>query len=241
MQSALFASAFLMGLAGGPHCVAMCGAACAALARVVRPPGGGGVATLARMDRVDRISAPLPLVLQAGRMAGYAAGGAVAAGAMQGLAVGSAHLPALHPLWLLLHAIVLAWGLVLAAAGRQPVWALRAGRAIAHSTRSLKPSTAGVFALGSLWVAMPCGLLYSALMLAALANGPAQGAFVMALFAVGSGLSLWLAPWLLLRLGWRVGALRQAWGTRLAGVVLVVVALQALHIDVVHQIEVWCR
>ncbi|MEO5736925.1 MAG: sulfite exporter TauE/SafE family protein, partial [Variovorax sp.] len=29
MQTALAASAFLMGLAGGPHCVAMCGAACA--------------------------------------------------------------------------------------------------------------------------------------------------------------------------------------------------------------------
>jgi len=183
----------------------------------------------------------MPWVLQAGRIAGYAAAGAVAAGAMQGLATGSAHVPALHPLWLMLHAIVLAWGLLLAVAGRQPVWALRAGKAIARSTRTLTRSTAGVFVLGTLWVALPCGLLYSALMLAALANGPAQGAFAMALFAFASGLSLWLAPWLVQRAGWRIGVLRQAWGTRVAGVLLVAVALQALHLDVYHQIELWCR
>lgn len=241
MQTALFASAFVMGLAGGPHCVAMCGAACAAVGQVVRSPAGRGVATLSRIDRIERTAESMPLVLQAGRIAGYAAAGAVAAGAMQGLAAGSAHVPALHPLWLMLHAIVLGWGLVLAVAGRQPVWALRAGKAIARSTRTLRRSTAGVFVLGTLWVALPCGLLYSALMLAALANGPAQGAFVMALFAFGSGLSLWLAPWLVQRSRWRIGALRQQWGTRLAGVLLVVVAMQALHLDVLHQIELWCR
>ncbi|HEY9223554.1 MAG TPA: sulfite exporter TauE/SafE family protein, partial [Variovorax sp.] len=29
MQTALLGTALLMGLAGGPHCIAMCGAACA--------------------------------------------------------------------------------------------------------------------------------------------------------------------------------------------------------------------
>lgn len=239
MQSALFASAFVMGLAGGPHCVAMCGAACAAVGHATRPPAVG-VATLSRIDRVARTAAPMPLVLQAGRLAGYAAGGAIAAGAMQGLAAGSAHVQALQPLWVMLHAVVLAWGLILAALGRQPVWALRAGSAIARSTRPLTRSVSGVFALGTLWVALPCGLLYSALMLAALANGPVQGALAMTLFAFGSGLSLWLAPWLVQRAGWRIGALRQQLGTRLAGVLLVLLALEALHLDVVHQIAIWC-
>ncbi|MES1264850.1 MAG: sulfite exporter TauE/SafE family protein, partial [Variovorax sp.] len=41
MQSALLATAFVMGLAGGPHCVAMCGAACASVIRIVRAPAGG--------------------------------------------------------------------------------------------------------------------------------------------------------------------------------------------------------
>lgn len=231
-----------MGLAGGPHCVAMCGAACAAIDQVLRPTaGGGGVAILSRIDRSDRSTAPMSVSLQAGRIVGYAAGGAAAAGAMQGLATASAVVPTLQPVWLMLHAIVLAWGLVLAAAGRQPLWALRAGRAVGRSVRPLTRSAAGVFALGTLWVALPCGLLYSALMLAALANGPVQGAVAMALFAAGSGLSLWLAPWLVMRFGWRLGALRQRWGTRIAGVLLVAVALQALHLDLLHQIELWCR
>ena len=41
--SALAWSGFVMGLAGGPHCVAMCGAACGAIGHsghaVVRGPG----------------------------------------------------------------------------------------------------------------------------------------------------------------------------------------------------------
>ncbi|HEY5581133.1 MAG TPA: sulfite exporter TauE/SafE family protein, partial [Rhodoferax sp.] len=31
MQSSLAVTALLMGLAGGPHCIAMCGAACAGI------------------------------------------------------------------------------------------------------------------------------------------------------------------------------------------------------------------
>jgi len=238
MQSALFASALLMGLAGGPHCVAMCGAACGSIVRFAQKPSGGGAAVL---PQVDRLSAPAPLLLHAGRIAGYAAAGALAAVAMQGLALGSAQVKALHPLWLLMHAAVFAWGLVLAVAGRQPMWAQRAGGLLAASLRPLTRSRGGVFAIGALWFTLPCGLLYSALMLAALANGPAQGAGVMALFGFGSGLSLWLAPWLFQHLRWRIGTWRQAWGTRLAGVLLVGLALQALGLDVAHQIALWCR
>ena len=41
---------------------------------------------------------------------------------------------------------------------------------------------------------MPCGLLYSALLVAALSGGAWQGALSMALFGVGSGIWLLVGP-----------------------------------------------
>jgi sulfite exporter TauE/SafE len=160
---------------------------------------------------------------------------------MQSLAFASEQVAALRPAWVLLHVLVLAWGLALAALGRQPVWAHRIGRALAARLRPLTGSLAGVLATGALWVSMPCGLLYSALMLAGLANGPVQGALTMALFAVGSGVSLVVAPWVWQRLHAGAGLARKEWGARLAGAVLAVVAVQALWIDLRHQVEIWCR
>ncbi|MDM0014289.1 sulfite exporter TauE/SafE family protein [Variovorax sp. J22P168] len=236
-STALAGTALLMGLAGGPHCVAMCGAACAGVIRVVRAPPGGGVASLALPAR----TLPAEVLFHAGRVAGYAAAGAVAAATMQALALASEQVAALRPLWLLLHVVVLAWGLVLAATGRQPLWAGRLGR---WATARLQPVARlpfGAAAAGALWVGMPCGLLYSALMLAALGNGVLGGAAVMALFAAGSALSLLLAPWLWHRLRAGGGMLSQAWGTRLAGVLLAAVALQAVGTDLARQIGIWCR
>ncbi|MDB5731799.1 MAG: hypothetical protein JWQ03_1694, partial [Variovorax sp.] len=176
----------------------------------------------------------------AGRIGGYAAAGAAAAAAVQSVAFASAHVAALRSLWTLLHVFILAWGLMLAVLGRQPMWAHRAGRLLATRLRLLTGSVLGVVATGALWVSMPCGLLYSALMLAGLANGLVQGAFAMAMFAAGSALSLVLAPWLWQRLRGGLGASRKEWGTRLAGMALAAVTLQALGIDLGRPIRAWC-
>ncbi|RZL89904.1 MAG: sulfite exporter TauE/SafE family protein [Variovorax sp.] len=237
MQLALAGTALVMGLAGGPHCVAMCGAACAGVIRIVRAPAGGGGATLAGTGR----SIPAEVAFHAGRIAGYAAAGAAAAATMQGLALASEQVAALRPLWMLLHVLVFVWGLLLAALGRQPLWAHRIGRSLAARLRPLTGTSLGVLATGALWVSMPCGLLYSALLLAGLGNGPLEGAGVMALFAVGSGVSLVLAPWLWQSLRRGFGTSHGEWGTRLAGALLAAVALQALWIDLSHQIDIWCR
>ena len=37
MQTSLAVTALVMGLAGGPHCIAMCGAACAGIGQAVVP------------------------------------------------------------------------------------------------------------------------------------------------------------------------------------------------------------
>ncbi|AGU49824.1 DsbD family protein [Variovorax paradoxus B4] len=225
-------AALLMGLAGGPHCVAMCGAASAAVIRIVPATAavGGGTAFAA------------PAAFHLGRIASYAAAGAIAAASVDSLAQASAQIAALRPLWMLLHVFVFAWGAMLAVAGRQPVWVQRVGRTLEARLRPLAGGTPiGVLAAGALWVAMPCGLLYSALLLASLGNGPLQGGLAMVLFAMGSGISLVLAPWLWQRLRWGGTGRLQAWGARLAGVLLAAVALQALWSDLGHRIADWCR
>ncbi|WP_431131454.1 sulfite exporter TauE/SafE family protein [Variovorax paradoxus] len=234
MQTALAAAALLMGLAGGPHCVAMCGAASAAVIRIVPVPASGGAGGGAVF--------PAQAAFHLGRIASYATAGAIAAASVDSLAQASTQVAALRPLWMLLHVFVFAWGAMLAASGRQPVWAQRIGRTLEARLRPLAASSPlGVLATGALWVAMPCGLLYSALLLASLGNGPLQGGVAMMLFATGSGLSLVLAPWLWQRLRWSGGGGPQAWGARLAGALLAAAALQALWLDIGHQIEAWCR
>ena len=71
--------AFLVGLLGGVHCVAMCGGIVGALnlpARraVLSAAGGGTIAAGCRR------AAPLHLAYSAGRIASYAAAGAIAGG-----------------------------------------------------------------------------------------------------------------------------------------------------------------
>lgn len=234
MQAALAGAALLMGLAGGPHCVAMCGAVSAAVIRIVP-------VRVAGLSAAGGTVSAAQAAFHIGRIASYSLAGAVAAASVNSLALAGAQVAALKPLWMLLHVFVFAWGAMLAIAGRQPEWARRAGRTLEARLRSHAGSTPwGVLATGALWVAMPCGLLYSALLLASLGNGPLQGALAMALFAAGSGLSLVVAPWLWQRLRWSGGS-PQAWGARLAGVLLAAVALQALWSDLGRQIEIWCR
>ncbi|SFQ59775.1 hypothetical protein SAMN05216567_12169 [Variovorax sp. OK605] len=235
MQGAFAGAALIMGLVGGPHCVAMCGAVSAAVIRIVPAASSapnGGVAMPAVPSAVFHI----------GRIASYAIAGAVAAASVDSLAQASTHVAALRPLWVLLHVLVFVWGAVLAATGRQPLWAQRAGRLLEARLRPVSGvSLAGLLATGVLWVAMPCGLLYSALMLASLGDGPLQGAMAMALFAMGSALSMWLAPWLWRLLHWSGLGRHQRWGARLAGILLAAVALHALWSDISRQIDAWCR
>jgi uncharacterized protein len=223
MFSTLALSALLMGLAGGPHCMAMCGAACAGLTRL------GG-----------RSQSRSLWAFQAGRLVGYSVAGAAAAFAVQSLGWLTGHTAALRPVWTLFHLAVLAWGLMLLAQARQPMWVSSAGRSIWSRVRPVAAARGGVFATGALWAFMPCGLLYSALLVASLSGGPMEGALAMALFAAGSGLSLALAPSLLKWLQQAGNRFKPDWGTRAAGLLLVLAALWALWMDLAHRIAIWC-
>ena len=237
MPSSLASAALLMGLVGGPHCVAMCGAGCAGVIRLVRAGAPAAVADAAPARRGAVRAAAFHL----GRIASYAVAGAATATATQGLAFASAQVAALRPLWIMFHACVLAWGALLMLHGRQPLWAHRIGRTVGGRLQPWTASTAGVLATGALWVLMPCGLLYSALLVASLADTAWQGAVTMALFALGGAISLIAAPWLWQRLRWHVGRLRVDWANRLAGLVLSIIAAQALRMDITQQLDIYCR
>ncbi|KQP02526.1 sulfite exporter TauE/SafE family protein [Pseudorhodoferax sp. Leaf265] len=233
MAANLGMTALLMGLAGGPHCALMCGAACAGVARAGEPHGSRALAQF-----------------HAGRAAGYAAMGALAAWSMQGLGwLGGASV-ALRPLWSFVHLAAIALGLVLLLQARQPAWLERQGRALWQRARALAPRRGGSFLVGLAWALMPCGLLQAALLTAALAGDVAHGAGAMLAFAAGSALSLWAAPWLVLRLPALAGGPRgvlagraevlSAWGTRLAGLALLGSSSWALWHGLVHAQAPWC-
>ena len=224
MTSTLAATAFLMGLVGGPHCLAMCGAACGG---VVRGAGAKPV--------------PGMWTFQSGRLLGYSLAGAAAGAAVQSFAWLSSHTAALRPVWTLFHLVVLLWGLMLLAQARQPAWVESAGRGVWSRVRPMAQRRGGLLATGALWAFMPCGLLYSALLVASLSGGPLQGALSMALFAIGSGLSLGLAPSALRKLQELGNRLRKDWGTRIAGGLLAATAAWALWMDLGQRIAEWCR
>jgi sulfite exporter TauE/SafE len=220
MDGALVGSALLMGIAGAPHCAAMCGAAFGAMAGPAA--GGGAFANTA--------------ALHGGRLLGYAAGGAAVAAGVGAFAALGAAAPWLRPLWTLVHVGAIALGLWLLCYGRAPTWLSRRA-ALAGAAPAVQPirlhrrlPAAGRSGLiGACWVGLPCGLLQSALLVAALASGPAQGALVMSAFGVASGIGLWLGPqlWQRLRAG-PAGERAAALSVRLAGALLAGASLFAL-------------
>ena len=237
MDAALALTALLLGLAGSVHCLAMCGA-----------PSAAAVHACSGAQPRDGWTA-----FHAGRLIGYALAGAVAAASMGALARWSSWSPALRPLWTLLHMAALALGLWLLVRGRQPGWLERAGRGTQRTAalpglgwqRVHGPAKAG--AAGLAWVAWPCGLLQSALVVAALANTAAGGATVMAVFALVSAPALGLAPWLWGRWGSWQGASGQvlsarvnAGAVRLAGALLAAASVWALAHDLIRQAIAFC-
>lgn len=222
MSATLAFTALLMGLVGGPHCVAMCGAACAGIGQAA------GAAKTSAM-----------WAFQAGRVLGYSALGALSAASMQGLGWLTTQSAALRPIWTLLHVAAVALGLLLAWKAQQPAWLEVMGKKIWRQARrwTSSQSLGAPLVIGTTWAFLPCGLLYSALLVAALAESAAQGTVVMALFALGTSASIMAGPWLWLRLA---GHNAGHWGVRLAGLALAASSLWVLWMGFAHDAAPWC-
>jgi uncharacterized protein len=214
MDTALAASALFMGLTGSLHCASMCGPAFAAIAPQSARHG---------LSRTT-------LSIHAGRLLSYSAAGALVASSVSALGTLQAAGPLLRPIWTLIHVAAIALGLALVWRARVPHWLSRGPRRFAEQANvgfvrvfaRLPPSGRAGMA-GMCWAGIPCGLLQSALLVAALASGPLAGASVMSTFAIASGLGLWAGPYLWTRMG--TAPVEERWtqlAARLAGALLVV-------------------
>lgn len=222
MQTSMVITALFMGVVGGPHCVAMCGAACAGISRAA-----GERSTRALWS------------FQFSRLVGYALFGAFAAGSVQGLALLGTNTIAIRPVWTMFHAAAFLLGLALIWRARQPAWIDNLGQSVWRKARPAlsRLGARAPFVLGVAWALMPCGLLYSALLVASLTANALEGAAVMALFALGTSISLTVAPWLLLRL--RSGA-SGSWAIRLAGLALAATSGWALWMGLTDPTGLFC-
>jgi hypothetical protein len=169
-------AALAAGLAGSAHCAAMCGGIAAAVG-----------ATLPR----GRAALAGALTFNAARLASYAL-----VGALFGFALGGVAAPALLPraalVIRLLAALLLAALALRLLSGRDWLGAERLGQAVWTRLRPLMgragrlPPALRPAALGLVWGFMPCGLVYSVLLVAAASGSALGGAATMLAFGAGT-------------------------------------------------------
>lgn len=166
-------AAFTAGMVGSSHCGAMC----------------GGIAAALGLQQRGLVFAVLT---QLGRIAGYAIAGALAGG----LGAGFGQALSLDG-WAL--GLRIATGALMGLIGLQLLTGMVLLRPVerlgfffwkrlapAAQRRLADRSAAGALVLGLLWGWLPCGLVYSMLLAAALSGGPLSGAAVMTAFGLGT-------------------------------------------------------
>ncbi len=178
MHELALGSAFVAGVLGSTHCVAMC----------------GGLATALGTQRYGALRTG-PLLHQLGRVTSYGAAGAMVGslGAVAGFAfeasVWSEVLRLGTALILVLIGLNIALGPRLHGSWlRAPErWGALVWRRIAPLASRLpeRPALRAV-TLGLLWGWLPCGLVYSALLVAAFAGGSLAGGATMIAFGLGT-------------------------------------------------------
>lgn len=171
----LLASALILGLLGGGHCLGMCGGLMGALTLAIPPE-----------QRSRRLQ--LLLAYNLGRISSYALAGLLLG--LAGWAVGNS--PAALLMRVAAGVLLICMGLYLAGwwSGLTRVEAL--GR---HLWKHLQPlskrlmpvsSIPQALCLGAIWGWLPCGLVYSSLLWAASQGSPLQSGLLMFTFGLGT-------------------------------------------------------
>ena len=208
------AAAFLVGLAGGVHCLGMCGGIVTALSLGLPETQGG------------RLWA-FQLAYNAGRLVSYTVAGALA-GLLGALAMDLSGLAVARQLLQLAAGLMmLALGLYLGGWWRG---LLRLEALGGHLWRHIEPlgrrflpvrDPPSALWLGMVWGWLPCGLIYSVLVWALAAGGAGQGALLMLSFGLGTLPNLLLMGVFAARLGrW----LRRPGLRHLAGALVIALA-----------------
>ncbi|MGD9599997.1 MAG: sulfite exporter TauE/SafE family protein [Steroidobacteraceae bacterium] len=180
-----FGAAWLLGLAASGHCILMCGGITAAL----------GIATAKRED--GRPQWRLLAGYQAGRIASYALAGLVIGGTLGALIDWLDIAAVRRALRILAGCALLLGALVAFGSVRDPGNGLgrRLWLRLAPLGRRLLPVNTLPRALGfgMVWGWMPCGLVYTMLMIAALQLDAANSAATMAVFGLGTAPAMFAA------------------------------------------------
>ena len=158
-------------------------------------PDNASTATLTGPSLARHLALKLPDArwwrFQAGRVLGYSLLG-LAAGAIGQQVLAAAYWqPIFESVWAGLNALLVLLGLSLLVLGREPLWLGALGSRLASRT-PLAPGRRTEWLRGMLWALLPRGLLYTALGTAILAATPLGAAAVMAAFALGTNLGLFL-------------------------------------------------
>jgi len=217
-------AALVAGLLGSTHCLGMCGGIAGWFGLNTAVRGAAGRSGFA-------------LAYNTGRIGGYVALGALVGflGAAGGSVFGLREWgPALR----------LAFGLVIVLIGLQlafgwnplrplEAWGARGWQKLAPLTGRLLPARTPLHAvgLGVLWGWLPCGLVYSVLLAAAVAGGAAEGALVMAAFGLGTLPAMVLATAGAARLA---SLTRRTGVRRAAGALVVLAGLWTMAMPVMH-------
>jgi sulfite exporter TauE/SafE len=173
----IVSAAFITGLLGSAHCLGMCG-------------GISGLFAVNASITSMKQQFPKAISYNAGRIATYAILGVVVAMLGKG-AVGS--IPDLAaPVRLASGLLIMLVGLQVAFGWRLLSLVENAGarlwRRVAPAAKGLVPveNLLQALGLGLIWGLLPCGLVYSVLLLAATTADPSSGALVMIAFGLGT-------------------------------------------------------
>jgi sulfite exporter TauE/SafE len=213
-------AAFLVGLLGGVHCIGMCGGIVGALS--------SGLSLDVQTSRRRLVAAQL--AYNTGRISSYAIAGALfgffgqqlgGTGLLQGMPVGR----------IVAGVIMILFGVYLAGWWHSLLYLERAG---AHLWKVIEPlgrrfipvrSAGQAFLLGLVWGWLPCGMVYSVLVLA-LSNGSASGgAAIMLAFGLGT-----LPTLVTMGLAFKVLGrfLQQPWVRTVAGLLVILMGVMML-------------
>ena len=222
MQWPVLGAALLTGFLGSAHCLGMC-AGISGLFAV-----NAGVSGLRRQ-------LPKALTYNLGRLISYGALGAIVAGF--GDVIVRLAPDVAGTIRLLTGIVIILIGLQVAFDWRFLAPVEKAGAALweklAPAARHFLPVTSGwrALGLGLLWGWLPCGLVYSALLMAAASGGPLQGAATMLVFGAGTLPAMVLTG---------VGAsqlsrlLQRRWTRRAMGAFIVILGLMTIALPVLQ-------
>ncbi|WP_246034037.1 sulfite exporter TauE/SafE family protein [Thalassotalea mangrovi] len=211
-----FISAFLVGLAGAGHCIAMC---------------GGITSMLTRSVGNARPALYLVIAYNLGRIGSYTLAGVIAglSGSLAAKSIGMpvAILQVIAAIFLIFLGLYIGQWLFLLnrveAVGKL-LW-----QRIQPLSKRFIPVNSGyqALALGAIWGWLPCGLVYSTLTWSLASGSWHQGGLIMLAFGIGT-----LPALLTLSAGfnWFTQNLKNTWVKKVSGLLLLTYGFYSLHI-----------